>query len=108
MSQTHVVHIVRRYGPVGGMERYVWELTRGLARNGVIVTIICEEVRGAVLPEITVILVSPSSHRSRWKAMSLFRSRVSAVIQDQGLGSAIIHSHEAPRVIASRRSMVHR
>ena len=38
-----VAHVVRRYGPVGGMERYVWELTHALSKLGVNVTVVCEK-----------------------------------------------------------------
>jgi len=38
------LHVVRRYGPVGGMERYVWELTRALVQAGHPVTVICERL----------------------------------------------------------------
>ncbi|OGS93141.1 MAG: glycosyl transferase family 1 [Gallionellales bacterium RBG_16_56_9] len=37
-----VLHVVRRYGPVGGMERYVWELTRELRKLGHEVEVLCE------------------------------------------------------------------
>lgn len=41
-----LLHVVRRYGPVGGMERYVWELTIELQRLGHEVTVVC----GVVMP----------------------------------------------------------
>ena len=37
-----ILHVVRRYGPVGGMERYVWELTHELRKLGHEVEVLCE------------------------------------------------------------------
>jgi len=34
MTPLNIVLIVRRYGPVGGMERYVWEMSREIAELG--------------------------------------------------------------------------
>ena len=41
-----LLHIVRRYGPVGGMERYVWELSLSLRDMGIPVTVVCERCYG--------------------------------------------------------------
>ena len=41
-DKARILHVVRRYGPVGGMERYVWELTRELQQLGHQVTVVCE------------------------------------------------------------------
>lgn len=32
-ERQQLLHVVRRYGPVGGMERYVWELTLQSPKN---------------------------------------------------------------------------
>ena len=53
--QTSSIHIVRRYGPVGGMERYVWELTHALAKQGQKVKIICERAYDTCDDKIDVI-----------------------------------------------------
>lgn len=44
-----LIHIVRRYGPVGGMERYVWELTLNLRALGHEVLVLCEVCTGKSL-----------------------------------------------------------
>ena len=41
-GRMQIIHIVRRYGPVGGMERYVWETTRELTKLGHQVQVLCE------------------------------------------------------------------
>lgn len=89
-----IVQIVRRFGPVGGMERYVWELVRGLNEAGGSVTVVCEEVCTNATDDITVLTVPPSIRRPRWKSMKSFRAHVSALIKSGELDDSIIHSHE--------------
>ena len=90
-----IVQIVRRFGPVGGMETYVWRLTHGLAERGLFVSVVCEQVIGKVSPDIDVIQIEKSAERPRWKSMRLYRDRVEATIRDRFQGQkVIIHSHE--------------
>ena len=42
-EKMRLIHVVRRYGPVGGMERYVWEVTLQLRDLGHEVLVLCEE-----------------------------------------------------------------
>ena len=95
MSILAVVHIVRRYGLVGGMEGYVWELTHTLATLGVKVEVICEQLCGHPSPAIRIHTVTSSQSSSRWKAMRNFRARVDDLITKQFADREIIlHSHE--------------
>lgn len=90
-----IVQIVKRFGPVGGMESYVWQLTHGLSERGLSVSVICEQVMGEVSPDIDVIYVKKSQEKPRWKSMLLFRERVDALLKDRFQGQKIIvHSHE--------------
>lgn len=90
-----IVHIVRRYGHVGGMESYVWNLTHSLANNDVRVVVICEDIFNEPHPTIRVIQVPKSNSKQRWKAMLNFRLHVSKTIEKhQFLFNTIIHSHE--------------
>lgn len=90
-----VVHIVRRFGRVGGMESYVWYLAHGLASKGLAVHIVCEEVLGDHSSSIDILMVKKSIHRRRWKSMLEFRERVRAAISSNfPRGSVIVHSHE--------------
>lgn len=90
-----IVQIVRRFGPVGGMETYVWRLTDGLSKRGLSVSVICEEVMGEVPPSINVIQVEKSLQKPRWKSMLQFRGRVDVLLQERFQGQKIIvHSHE--------------
>lgn len=91
----HIVQIVRRFGPVGGMETYVWKLVNGLVERGYSVSIICECVIGAIEPKINVVQVAKAPERPRWKSMYTFRDRVDAVLKEQFKNrKVIIHSHE--------------
>lgn len=90
-----ILHIVRDYGPVGGMERIVWELTRALARRGHEVEVLCEESHTQDLP------VNGRCHRlgrilrkPRWLSHLIFSRRVTNWIRHASLNGAIIHSHE--------------
>lgn len=90
-----IVQIVKRFGPVGGMESYVWRLTHGLSERGLLVSVVCEQVIGKVSADIDVIQVEKSPEKPRWKSMLLFRARVDSLLKDRFQGQKIIvHSHE--------------
>lgn len=90
-----IVQIVKRFGPVGGMESYVWRLTHGLSERGLLVSVVCEQVMGEVSADIDVIHVEKSPDKPRWKSMRLFRARVDSLLKDRFQGQKIIvHSHE--------------
>ena len=90
-----MIHIVRRYGLVGGMEGYVWELTHALATLGVSVEVICEQLYGRPSPDIQVHIVTPERVSPRWRAMLGFRASVDELIKKQFTDRKIvIHSHE--------------
>ncbi len=89
-----LLHVVRRYGPVGGMERYVWELTRELAALGHEVTVLCErchaeEPRGIAVHELGEIMPRP-----RWLALLRFGRRVARWLEENPHPGWLIHSHE--------------
>lgn len=89
-----VLHLVRRYGPVGGMERYVWELTRELAALGHQVTVICERCHVALPSGITVHELGEIAARPRWLALLRFGSRAARWLVAHPHSGWIIHSHE--------------
>lgn len=90
-----VLHVVRRFGPVGGMERYVWSLTSALLDLGVKIELLCQSVECEIDPRITVHLVEPSSSRRRWRAMQDFRAKCDRFwLQFEGKSKVIVHSHE--------------
>ena len=95
MIDRPVLHIVRRFGQVGGMEKYVWELVHTLESLGLKIEIVCEEVCSSHSPNITVHQIPSGVKRPRWRAMASFRERTSAYIRTNQLHKkCIIHSHE--------------
>lgn len=89
-----LIHVVRRYGPVGGMERYVWELTRELAAQGHLVTVVCARCHVALPHGITVVELGDIRPRPRWIAYLRFSRQVATWLSEHPHPDWVIHSHE--------------
>ncbi len=89
-----VTHIVRRFGPVGGMENFVWRLVHQLLENGVRCWVICETADPVADPRIQIVTVEPAIPRPRWRAMRHFQQRVETVLDARREQFGIVHSHE--------------
>jgi UDP-glucose:(heptosyl)LPS alpha-1,3-glucosyltransferase len=91
-----VIHVVKRFGRVGGMESYVWHLVHGLVDHGMRLAVVCEQVCESPDDDrIQIVEVKASPERPRWRSMLAFRARVDQKIQDVFSGqSVLIHSHE--------------
>ena len=99
MKMLKLVHIARHYGPVGGMERYVWELTRELAEMGHQVTVLCEKLAAERAPPgVEVVELGIVHWRPRWFAHLRFSKKVSAWVAANPDPDRIIHSHERTAV----------
>ncbi|MGE0557685.1 MAG: glycosyltransferase family 4 protein [Burkholderiales bacterium] len=95
MNPQNTLHIVRRYGPVGGMERYVWELTGALAEAGHPVTVLCERNHGGSQPGVAVHELGEIAQRPRWISLLRFSRRVAQWLHDHPQPpDTLIHSHE--------------
>ncbi len=95
MTPLNIVLIVRRYGPVGGMERYVWEMSREMAALTHRVTILCEQLLAESVPDhIRVIELGIVAPKPRWLAHLRFSARISAWLAAHPEEKRIIHSHE--------------
>lgn len=94
MLQLELIHVVRRYGPVGGMERYVWELTRELQQLGHRVSVICERCHVDKPEGITVHELGEIAPRPRWLSLLRFSRRVARFWADHPCPASVIHSHE--------------
>ena len=93
----HAVHIVKRFGPVGGMERYVWELVHALVEQGLQITVVCERAHQQADSRIRVIEVGETRPKPRWLSMLRFSARVSRIERQyrwRAAPNTIIHSHE--------------
>lgn len=89
-----IIHIVRRYGPAGGMERYVWETTRELAKLGHTVQVLCETCVAEKPAGITVHELGTMAFRPRWIYYWRFGRRVEKWLRAHPQPGWLIHSHE--------------
>ena len=102
-SHTQSIHIVRRYGKYGGMERYVWELTRALVASGHKVKVICDVIDKEIEEECALLGIQVISlavlfrGRPRWIFMLWFAYKVERALSGLNTKGWIIHSHERTR-----------
>ncbi|MDO8412829.1 MAG: glycosyltransferase family 4 protein [Gallionellaceae bacterium] len=89
-----IIHIVRRYGPVGGMERYVWELTHELAKLGHQIQVLCEYCAAEKPQGIAVHELGKMVYRPRWFYYWRFGRRVARWLRTYPQPGWLIHSHE--------------
>lgn len=89
-----IIHIVRRYGPVGGMERYVWETTHELVKLGHQVQVICEQCMVEKPQGIEVHELGRMHYRPRWLYYWRFSRRVDAWLRANPQPGWLIHSNE--------------
>lgn len=94
LKKMNIVQVVKRYGPVGGMERYVWELTHELQRLGHQVTVLCERCHAAHPAGITVVEVGETAKRPRWLSQVRFSWKVTRWVREHPRTDRAIHSHE--------------
>jgi len=89
------LQICRRFGPVGGMERYVWELCRALAAMGHEVHVLCEvNLCTEAISNVQIHELGNMCAKPRWLAHMRFSHRVHAWLEENHLPDMIIHSHE--------------
>ncbi len=89
-----IIHIVRRYGPVGGMERYVWETTHELVKLGHQVQVICEVCAAEKPQGIEVHELGRMFYRPRWLYYWRFGRRVEKWLRAHPQPGWLIHSNE--------------
>jgi UDP-glucose:(heptosyl)LPS alpha-1,3-glucosyltransferase len=91
----NILQVVRRFGPVGGMERYVFELSRELASAGHSLQVLCEtDLSSGALPGVTIHSLGTIRPKPRWFSHIKFSTRVHRWLQQQRQPDMIIHSHE--------------
>lgn len=91
-----IIQIVRNWGPVGGMESYVWHLSHALTQRNCRITIVCEKAHAnSATGGIEVIEIGVLRPKPRWILYWRFASKVEAVVQSiRRQGECIVHSHE--------------
>jgi UDP-glucose:(heptosyl)LPS alpha-1,3-glucosyltransferase len=94
LTRQHIIQIVRNWGPVGGMESYVWHLSHALALLNYRITVVCEKSHEArATSNIEVIETGLLPPKPRWILYWRFANKVEAVVQSIQ-GQCIVHSHE--------------
>ena len=93
-KKLQLLHVVRRYGPVGGMERYVWELTLQLQKMEHSVIVLCEHCYCNIPDGINVIELGEIIQRPHWMAALRFDRRVVHWLKKNPHANRLIHSHE--------------
>lgn len=89
-----ILYVVRRYGLVGGMERYVWENTRELAARGNQVEVVCERCHTKAPDHVLVHELGEIAPRPRWLSLLRFGWNVKRWLQQNPRPGFVIHSHE--------------
>lgn len=95
-SKFEIVQIVRNWGPVGGMEAYVWHLTNELAQKKCAVTVICEKSHTTETSQnIRVIEIGQFKKKPRWLMYLRFANHAEKIIKSLRIEkNLIVHSHE--------------
>lgn len=96
LKKFEIVQIVRNWGPVGGMEAYVWHISHELALQNCSITIICEKSHAKnTSNNISVIEIGQLRQKPRWLLYWRFAKHVQEIIESLRLNKhLIIHSHE--------------
>ena len=89
-----IVQVVRSFGPTGGMEEIVWQLTRALVDQGESVQVLCEKDASNGLLPVRVTELGRSTCRRRWRKHVDFSRRVNDWAVAHGPRDALWHSHE--------------
>lgn len=89
-----ILYVVRHYGPVGGMERYVWETTRELTGLGHQIEVLCERCHVEPPHSIIVHALGDLPSRPRWLTLLRFGGRVARWLAQNPRPGFILHSHE--------------
>ncbi len=88
-----VIQIVKKFGPVGGMEEYVFQLSIELSKLGIEVIVLCEKSFSRDSPSIKVIELGETI-KPRWFSHYQFSQKVSNWLAENPHKTRIIHSHE--------------
>ncbi len=93
-----VLYITRTFGPVGGMERYAFEVAREMAGRGHQVSALCRSVDEASVAGcgVEVIKLNPKPATRGWRDRYVFRDAVTEFFNDPASHRRfdVVHSHE--------------
>ena len=93
-----ILYIVRPFGPLGGMERYVFETAREMVTRGHHVSALCRSVdeASAAASGVHIIRLQPKPAKHGWHDRYVFRDAVTEFLAHAADRTSfdIIHSHE--------------
>lgn len=93
-----ILYIARTFGPVGGMERYAFEVAREMVQRGHQVSALCRSVNDehAASSGVDVIKLDPKPAKRGWHDRYVFRDAVNQFLAAPAHRDAfdLIHSHE--------------
>jgi len=89
----NIVQIVKKFGPVGGMEEYAYRLTQELFRLGFGMTVLCERNYSNDYKGINVIELGVHA-KPHWLSHYRFSNKVNRWLSENHCDERIIHSHE--------------
>jgi UDP-glucose:(heptosyl)LPS alpha-1,3-glucosyltransferase len=93
-----ILYITRTFGPVGGMERYAFEVAKEMVRRGHQVSVLCRSVDESSVADcgVEVIKLHPKPAKRGWHDRYVFRDAVNEFLAAPAQRAAydIIHSHE--------------
>jgi len=93
-----ILYIVRPFGPLGGMERYVFETAREMVKRGHDVTALCRSVDESAVADsgVVIIKLQPKPVKRGWHDRLVFQNAVTEFFSDPANCSSfdIVHSHE--------------
>jgi UDP-glucose:(heptosyl)LPS alpha-1,3-glucosyltransferase len=93
-----ILYITRTFGPVGGMERYAFEVAREMVLRGHQVSVLCRSVDDSSVADcgVEVIKLHPEPAKRGWHDRYVFRDAVNEFLAAPAQRAAfdIIHSHE--------------
>ena len=94
-----IVQVVKKFGPVGGMEEYAYRLSIELTQLGIEVVVLCEKSFCKNFPEAEVVELGYNL-KPNWFAHYKFSQGVNSWLAQNPCNKRIVHSHE-------RQSMHH-
>ncbi len=94
MQNCEIVHVVRRFGPVGGMEEIAWRICCGLAEQGLKITVLCDEVCCSDGHKGRIVEFGTRAEKPRWLAHLRFSRQVQMWLDENPSTHRIVHCHE--------------
>ena len=88
-----IVQIVKRFGPIGGMEEYAFRLSIELSKLGFEVIVLCEKSFSSDSFPVVVIELGKTI-KPRWFSHYQFSQKVRKWLAENPNKTRIVHSHE--------------